>query len=141
MKPFPAKLEIVAGDPLHVYWRCGRLDDGGGSQSPPTKCEGGELGVRVVFPGCLDIGVKGKPRLDSPDHRSHIAYSRPVAYGWGRCPRSHPMPVPALTMNAIFPISTTPGEVRSPRETHPVCTPTTSTPGTKRRWAPWWFVA
>jgi len=111
VKPFPAKLKIIAGNPEHVYWRCGRLDDGGGSQSPPTQCDSGELGVRVVFPDCLAVDRKGKPRLDSADHRSHMAYSRPVAGGWDRCPRSRPMPVPSLTVNATYPIPTTPGEV------------------------------
>jgi hypothetical protein len=42
--------------------------------------------LRVMFPGCWD-GVN----LDSPDHRSHMAF------GGADCPASHPVRVPAIT--------------------------------------------
>jgi len=48
----------------------------------------------VTFPDCWD-GV----RIDSPDHRSHVAYSRR-----GRCPDAIPMHVPQLTVAVTFPI-------------------------------------
>ena len=110
VKPFPAGLKIIAGNEKRVTWRCGRIDNGGGTQNPPSRCDNGELGVRIVFPDCLDVTGNGEPRLDSADHRSHMAYSRRID-GRVRCPRSHPRPVPVLTMNVTFLIPTTPGKV------------------------------
>jgi hypothetical protein len=51
------------------------------------------LQLHVNFPDCWD----GK-RLDSLDHRSHMAYAR-----GGRCPASHPVPVPALSIVYAYP--------------------------------------
>jgi hypothetical protein len=110
VRPFPAGLKIIAGNEKRVTWRCGRIDNVGGTQNPPSRCDNGELGVRIIFPDCLDVARNGEPRLDSGDHRSHMAYSRRID-GRLRCPRSHPRPVPALTFNATFLIPTTPGKV------------------------------
>lgn len=102
IKAHPAGLKVVTPRGGHVQWRCGR--SGKGSTRPPTGCDRGVLGVRVVFPDCSN------GRLDSADHTSHMAYSGPRD-GAVRCPKSHPRPVPALTMNATFPIPTGPGRV------------------------------
>lgn len=110
VKPFPAGLKIIAGNEKRVTWRCGQTDNGGGSQNPPSRCDNGELGVRIIFPDCLDVAGNGEPRLDSGDHRSHMAYSRLIDRKV-RCPRSHPRSVPVLTMNATFLITTDPGTV------------------------------
>jgi hypothetical protein len=110
VKPFPARLKIIAGNEERVTWRCGRLDNGGGSQNPPSRCDNDELGVRVIFPDCLDVARNGEPRLDSGDHKSHMAYSRRID-GRVRCPRSHPRSVPVLTINVTFLITTAPGKV------------------------------
>jgi hypothetical protein len=63
--------------------------------------------VRIEAPNCWD----GK-NLDSPDHRSHVAYS---SYGgdatgmggWGylRCPTTHPYVIPTFTMNVQYTIA------------------------------------
>jgi hypothetical protein len=111
VKPFPAGLKIIAGNEKRVTWRCGRLDNGGGSQNPPSGCDNGELGVRVIFPDCLDVARNGEPLLDNErDHRSHMAYSRRID-GRVRCPRSHPRPVPVLTMNVTFDLPEPSGNV------------------------------
>lgn len=111
VKPFPAGLKIIAGNEKRVTWRCGRLDNGGGSQNPPSGCDNGELGVRVIFPDCLDVARNGEPLLDNErDHRSHMAYSRRID-GRVRCPRSHPRPVPVLTMNVTFDLPEPSGQV------------------------------
>ncbi len=52
------------------------------------------LELHVNFPDCWD----GK-HLDSPDHRSHMAYSR----GY-RCPASHPVKVPLIRLAIRYPI-------------------------------------
>jgi hypothetical protein len=111
VKPFPAGLKIIAGNEKRVTWRCGRLDNGGGSQNPPSGCDNGELGARVIFPDCLDVARNGEPLLDNErDHRSHMAYSRRID-GRVRCPRSHPRPVPVLTMNVTFDLPEPSGQV------------------------------
>jgi hypothetical protein len=33
VKPFPAELKVIARNPKYVSWRCGRLDNGGGSRT------------------------------------------------------------------------------------------------------------
>ena len=53
------------------------------------------LQLRVNFPDCWD----GK-HLDSPDHRSHVAYSRNYV-----CPASHPVKVPLIRLTVRYPIT------------------------------------
>jgi hypothetical protein len=50
--------------------------------------------LHVNFPDCWD----GK-HLDTPDHRSHMAYSR----NWV-CPASHPVKVPLIRLNIRYPL-------------------------------------
>ena len=53
------------------------------------------LRLHVNFPDCWD----GK-RLDSPDHQSHMAYSRAYV-----CPASHPVKVPLIRLTLRYPIT------------------------------------
>jgi Domain of unknown function (DUF1996) len=53
------------------------------------------LELHVNFPDCWD----GK-HLDSPDHHSHMAYSRAYV-----CPASHPVKVPLIRLNVRYPIT------------------------------------
>jgi Domain of unknown function (DUF1996) len=106
IKPYPRGLKIIAGDPHAmgpqmqpdgykpgkpiVEWKCfappNYFSNGG---HLPTNCGADQrVAVSVYFPDCAKPGVK-----DSPDHRSHMAYSR-----FSRCPTSHPMHV----MQPIF---------------------------------------
>ncbi|HEY3181679.1 MAG TPA: DUF1996 domain-containing protein [Gaiellaceae bacterium] len=57
------------------------------------------LELHVDFPDCWD----GK-RLDSPDHMSHMAYSRDYV-----CPPSHPVKVPLIRAMIRYPIAGGPG--------------------------------
>lgn len=59
----------------------------------PNCPVGTQLQQHIVFPQCWD-GVN----LDSPDHKSHMAY--PTA-GRG-CPSSHPVPLPEITFNIVY---------------------------------------
>jgi hypothetical protein len=104
IQPYPAGLKIIAGGERRVWWTCGRDEAGKGSRTPPDRRGSEELGVRVIFPDCIDVARDGKPLLDSPDHRAHTAYSKRID-GKVRCPRSHLRSVPVLTMNATFPRS------------------------------------
>ncbi|ORY85568.1 hypothetical protein BCR37DRAFT_377247 [Protomyces lactucae-debilis] len=89
LKAFPAGFKMLAGNPnLRSYDGSKReqqainyvcLDYGKGSSSSdglPTKnCPDG-LRAQIIFPSCWD-GVN----LDSPDHKSHVAYPTGIANG------------------------------------------------------------
>lgn len=111
VKPFPAGLKIIADAEKRVTWRCGRIDDGAGTQNPPSRCNNRELGVRIIFPDCIDVARNGDPHLNSDNHKSHMAYSRRID-GRVRCPRSHPRPAPVLTINVTFDLPEPSGKVR-----------------------------
>lgn len=64
------------------------------------------IGVRINAPDCWD----GK-NLDSPDHRSHVAFGSYGSWGYYKCPTSHPYVIPMFTMAAWF--SQAEGEVYS----------------------------
>lgn len=85
----PAGLRMISDD---GSWRC-RNNRGGTHTSLDAlaaaaggSCNGAELRGTIHFPQCWD-GV----RLDSPDHRSHMAY----AVG-GVCPGTHPVLLPQV---------------------------------------------
>jgi hypothetical protein len=94
---------MVAGDATattpqdvrFVFWNCGL---GGGrtpSSTVPTcpKVSKSSLRLHVRFPNCWNGRL-----TDSPDHKSHMAYSTK-----GRCPSSHPVAVPAITILFLYP--------------------------------------
>lgn len=123
---FPEGLRMIAGadmakgvstfdNPKHVWWSCLAPGDpraDANSLRGPTipACQpGGYLQLAITFPQCWD-GVN----LDSPDHRSHMAYGT----GWRPdpsppitgCPSSHPVALPEITEFARWwvPIAGTP---------------------------------
>jgi hypothetical protein len=59
---------------------------------PFKPCPGG-IRASLIFPSCWD----GK-NLDSPDHKSHMAYSGTGTggLGYGACPATHPIRVPQV---------------------------------------------
>jgi hypothetical protein len=96
LKPFPPGLKMIAGNShavapqsvLVTYWDCGDLSDVPRGSAVPPCGDGSTLRLRVNFPDCWD----GK-HLDSTNHQSHMAYS-----AGGRCPRRHPVAVPAISL-------------------------------------------
>jgi hypothetical protein len=62
---------------------------------PPARTTKLFLELHVNFPDCWD-----GQHLDSPDHQSHMAYSRNYV-----CPRSHPVKVPLIRLTLRYPIS------------------------------------
>jgi len=98
VQAFPPNFRMIAGDAKATsaqgrritFWNCGVAAGIPPSAEPPS-CPAGRattLRLHVTFPSCWD----GR-RLDSPDHKSHVAY--PMR---GRCPRTHPVALPALTV-------------------------------------------
>ncbi len=106
VRPFPAGLRMIAGDPKNTTaaaryaqtawsYHCSNAGNGQGSSIP--NCGVGDEVVQVIeFPQCWD-GVN----LDSPDHKSHMAYANPSRPG---CPASHPVPLPQITFNIHYPV-------------------------------------
>jgi hypothetical protein len=113
--PFPAGLKIIAGD-MHARspqsrrvtsWSCAdpinwiephhgfSPASGGGPRIPTCDTGSKDLRLQVNFPNCWDGS-----RLDSPNHKSHMAYSSN-----GACPRSHSVEVPALTLFVEYHVS------------------------------------
>lgn len=84
------------------YFDC---DGGGGvrghfatiAQAAKGCPAGARLGAVINAPDCWD----GK-RLDSPNHRDHMATGGYGGWGYYRCPDTHPYVIPAFTMGAWY---------------------------------------
>ncbi|KAK4168447.1 hypothetical protein QBC43DRAFT_341647 [Cladorrhinum sp. PSN259] len=69
---------------------------------PPKACPGG-IRSNVLYPTCWD----GK-NLDSPDHKSHVAYPITGPHTFtalgtgGQCPESHPVRIPQLMLEIVW---------------------------------------
>lgn len=109
----PRGLRVVSGDasatmpqPRSVTtWRCvmGPLTDlFGGPTTEPVCGRGAVLNLAVSFPDCWD----GR-RLDSPDHRSHLAYATKASSQdtFTSCPASHPVPIPSINLEVSYPVN------------------------------------
>ncbi len=98
VQPFPAGFRELVGDmktpdaaSFGGYWDCG--NKGGTTKEIPASCpQGNVLIVRYMAPSCWD-GI----HLDTPDHKSHMAY--PVG---GVCPAGHPVAVPMLQAKVAY---------------------------------------
>jgi hypothetical protein len=103
VSPFPNNLRMIAGDATAqapqgmriTFWSCGVSSGAGRSSSVPTcpDVQGSNLRLHIRFPECWD----GR-RLDSPDHKSHMAYAVQ-----GTCPSTHPVAVPQITQIYRYP--------------------------------------
>lgn len=114
----PAGFRMLAGDPTlrsktgmapGICHRClkesERVMGGNGAPCdskdtqafPSTPCPGG-IRSTVIFPSCWD----GK-NLDSPDHKSHVAYAPGnSALAGDKCPASHPVRIPQVMYEIMF---------------------------------------
>ena len=101
IKTIPSGLEVVAGDATAiapqslniVSWNCGAQEDVDMSSTPPT-CPGPTLTIHINFPDCWNGTA-----LDSPDHKSHLAYHNSD----GTCPAGFPVPIPRVRVNVHYP--------------------------------------
>lgn len=103
VRTFPRDLRMIAGDATartpqdlrNVFWNCGGGAGANPSSTVPTcpVVAGSSLHFHVRFPNCWNGRL-----TDSPDHKSHMAYSIR-----GRCPSSHPVAVPAITILLRYP--------------------------------------
>jgi hypothetical protein len=103
VRTFPNGLRMIAGDSgatapqdkRSTFWNCGIAGGAAPSSMVPTcpDTRGSSLRLHVRFPNCWD----GK-RLDSPDHKSHMAYAMGA-----RCPATHPVAVPSISLIFRYP--------------------------------------
>ena len=99
IKPFPSGLRVIAGSAksssaqTRAYWGC-HANYIGHPGSIPQCQTGDNLLMAIEFPQCWD-GVN----LDSADHVSHMAYPSN-----GACPSTHPVAIPAITFNVLYPV-------------------------------------
>ena len=102
--PYPPGLKIIAGNhdarkpqsTRVVAWSCQGSSSTG--QAKMRDCgAGGHVKVLIKFPSCWD----GK-RKDSRNHKAHMHYATRLGGGRRGCPRTHPVPVPELTMAVSF---------------------------------------
>ena len=109
---------MIAGDPSQVTKPAGPMMNchrclsksertSGGSGAPcasgdtaefPKKACPGGIRVTVIFPSCWD----GK-NVDSPDHRSHVAYAPGNSNLAGdKCPATHPVRIPQVMYEVMY---------------------------------------
>lgn len=106
VRPFPSGLKMIAGDshatgpqPIDiVYYNCHAGPDQH-HDATPYDCGSDTVDAHVRFPQCWD-GIN----LDSPDHKSHMAYPT-SSHGTRVCPSSHPVVLPRLIIRISWPIS------------------------------------
>ena len=101
IKPLPAGLRMIAGSAANTpagganpYVRIGCAGSGTYGPSIPNCAVGGVVEIGIQFPQCWD-GVN----LDSPDHKSHMAYAN------NGCPGTHPVPLVEIALNASFTVT------------------------------------
>lgn len=102
IKPLPAGLRMVSGNPGSsaaqdgntARFSCVGAPDASWKASIPACPAGTQLITEISFPQCWD-GVN----LDSPDHRSHMAYAN------NGCPSSHPVPLPLISFEIHYDVT------------------------------------
>jgi hypothetical protein len=113
VRVLPTGLRIIAGDKdarsaqfagelQLATWSC--RDAGGADVATiPLSCPAGDaVRLTIIFPQCWD-GVN----LDSPNHKSHMAYPDYSSAGRNasKCPATHPVMLPEITEHFDFPVT------------------------------------
>lgn len=106
----PAGLKMIAGDKnrttpdMFISWNCSRTWNQQATVDGliPNCPVGEDVILSVGFPECWN----GKD-LDSPDHMSHMSHMIFRNPGPSVCPSTHPVPLPKITENFIFPVRST----------------------------------
>lgn len=105
VRPFPAGLEVLAGDQnattpqslTVVAWACGGSPEL--SSEPPRDCtDDRPVQLRLTYPSCWD-----GTHTSAGDHTTHMAYASPTR----GCDSAHPVALPQLTLTVHYPWSGT----------------------------------
>lgn len=109
VQPFPLGLKMIVGNAhaqnpaqnpqlgSQIIFKCG---PGSGTDlpHPPTQCSSGVMVISLIFPNCWNGTA-----LDSPDHKSHMAYPNGSS-----CPSSHPVVLPRIESFFRYNVGTAP---------------------------------
>ena len=95
--------QFSAQNAVEYEWYCGSLANWqtlnahSHTRSIPDCPKGHFISLKLRFPQCWD------GRLDSPNHRDHVAYPR-YSYSKGayECPSTHPRHLPQITYNIYY---------------------------------------
>jgi Domain of unknown function (DUF1996) len=98
----PAGLKMLAGNPFAkrpqakgiASWSCGGVGGTPRFAAISACAQDDALELNVLFPNCWN----GR-QTDSANHKRHMAYSSPA----GRCPASHPVRLPTITLVLLYP--------------------------------------
>ncbi|MEW2546252.1 DUF1996 domain-containing protein [Streptomyces sp. NPDC047002] len=119
VRPFPKGLRFVVGDPMQTLdefknlkgtvegWECGTSYKNFDFPATCPTSQDTQLNLRLQAPSCWD-GI----HLDTPDHKSHMAY--PVATGANQnvCPADHPVALPMIEFKMAWPVNGDMSQVR-----------------------------
>lgn len=112
VRPFPKGLRFVVGNPMQTEdefkalkgtvdgWECGNSYENFEFPATCPNTADVQLNIRLQAPSCWD-GI----HLDTPDHRSHMAY--PIATGANEnvCPADHPVALPMIEFKMAWPVN------------------------------------
>lgn len=106
----PKGLRMIAGNAKATssttskanYTCLSRVPFYGWKTSIPACNVGETMQMHVAFPQCWD----GK-NLDSPDHQSHMAHTVRTLTTANKCPTSHPIALPQVTVNFNYKVTAT----------------------------------
>ncbi|CAG6397013.1 DUF1996 domain-containing protein [Actinacidiphila cocklensis] len=112
VRPFPKGLRFVVGSPMQTQdefknlkgtvegWECGTSYHNWNFPASCPSTQDTQLNIRLQAPSCWD-GI----HLDTPDHKSHMAY--PVAWGANQnvCPADHPVALPMIEFKMAWPVN------------------------------------
>lgn len=119
VRPFPKGLRFVVGSPTQSAdefrnhpgwvegWECGNSFN---NTEIPASCPDTrdvQLNLRFQAPSCWD----GK-YLDTPDHKSHMAYPLVMGANQDVCPTSHPVALPMVEFKMAWPVNGDMSKVR-----------------------------
>ncbi len=113
VQPIPPGLRMISGNAKatnaaenprlgrDIWWGCSDNSVSAKLLAPPPSCPEGIMTLHVHFPDCWNGTT-----LDSADHISHMAWS-----SQGRCPTSHPVLIPEVTIRLEWVVGATTGDI------------------------------
>ncbi|QFR98197.1 DUF1996 domain-containing protein [Streptomyces tsukubensis] len=119
VRPFPKGLRYVVGNPMQSAeefknlkgmvegWECGNSYHNIEFPASCPSTQDTQLNIRLQAPSCWD-GI----HLDTPDHKSHMAYPEASGNNNNVCPASHPVALPMVEFKMAWPVNGDMSKVR-----------------------------
>ncbi|MEU3466250.1 DUF1996 domain-containing protein [Streptomyces sp. NPDC006733] len=112
VRPFPKGLRFVVGSPMQSQdefqhlkgtvegWECGTSYHNWNFPATCPNTPDTQLNIRLQSPSCWD-GI----HLDTPDHKSHMAYTVASGNNQNVCPADHPVALPMIEFKMAWPVN------------------------------------